>query len=363
MKHLPIQRLAGLMATLLATVMLASCDMMKDDRDDCPYGLYLQFKYDYNLQRADMFNDHCGAVDVYAFDEQGKFVKTQSEENTATTAPLADPNYHMHMDLQPGKYQLIVLAGQDSYSDQLARQRAHFVRQQLSVGDDITALSIKLDTQSGDILTVDHQGDPLDTLWHGMETTPIEVYAEKPTYHTISLVRDTKQIHVSLRELDDPTTMDIDDYDLRIVDSNAHLQWNNEVDETDQVQYTPYVTWNTEDLTTATDPNGEELGDVDKIGHADFMTSRIIYHADAAKDGQLIVTHKETGKQVINVNLPNLLSRLASYADTQRYSEQEFLDRGYDYNVEFFLRGGKLSYANISISVLSWSVRIQFEDL
>ena len=50
-----------------ACAMTTSCSMMQDDLDDCPTGLYLSFKYDYNLQRADMFNDHVGAVTVYVF--------------------------------------------------------------------------------------------------------------------------------------------------------------------------------------------------------------------------------------------------------------------------------------------------------
>ncbi len=363
MKHLSIRHLTAALLTPVVVTGFTSCGMMKDDLSDCPYGLYLQFKYDYNLQHADMFNDHCGAVDVYVFDEQGKFVKTQSEENTALDAPLADPNYRMHMDLAPGKYQLLVLAGQDSYSDQLASQRAHFVREQLSAGDDMSSLAIKLDTQSGDILTVDPKGEPLDTLWHGMETTPIEVFDQKPTYHTVSLVRDTKQITVSLREIDDPTTMDIDRYSMLIYDHNSHILWDNSLDETNEVVYKPQATWNTEDSTPAYDAAGDPQGEVGKIGHAYFMTSRILTHDSAADDGRLVVTDNETGKEVINVNLPDMLSRLANYDDLHRYSTQEFLDRGYDYNLEFFLRGGKLQYVNISISVLSWSVRVQFTEL
>lgn len=33
-----------------ACAMTTSCSMMQDDLDDCPTGLYLSFKYDYNLQ-------------------------------------------------------------------------------------------------------------------------------------------------------------------------------------------------------------------------------------------------------------------------------------------------------------------------
>ena len=61
-------------ATLL---MVASCDMWHTDTDDCPIGIYVKFKYDYNLQRADMFNDHVGAVTLYVYDENGNFVKPE----------------------------------------------------------------------------------------------------------------------------------------------------------------------------------------------------------------------------------------------------------------------------------------------
>ena len=57
-------------ATLL---MVASCDMWHTDTDDCPIGIYVKFKYDYNLQRADMLNDHVGAVTLYVYDENGNY--------------------------------------------------------------------------------------------------------------------------------------------------------------------------------------------------------------------------------------------------------------------------------------------------
>ena len=328
-------------------------------------GLYLNFKYDYNLERADMFNDHVGAVDVYVFDENGKYVTRQSEANVGSSLPLAVPTYSMKMDLDPGKYKFIVLAGQNSYSEQMESGRARFVRSDLTAGDDMTAMNIKLDTtpQGNNVLLVDNHGLPLDTLWHGMEVEPVEVFAEKPTYHTISLMRDTKKINVTLRELDDPTQMDINNYDLRIVDNNTHILWDNSLDETDQVMYTPHALWNTDDRTPAFDPNGDEIEGVGQIGHADFMTSRILYHENAADDAMLTITNKLTGQTVGTLNLPDVLSRLRTSEDVYRYSAQEFLDRGYDYQLDIFLKGDRLAYVNISISILGWSQRVQFEEL
>lgn len=364
MNQISIMRLARLWMAVLTVSAFTSCSLMTEDRSDCPVGLYLNFKYDYNLERANMFADHVGAVDVYVFDENGKYVTCQSEANEGDYRPLAAASYLMPMDLAPGKYQFIVLAGQDSYSNQQERARARFIRAELRPGADMSDLNIRLETKDGGgVILVENNGLPLDTLWHGMEVEPVEVFAEKPTYHTISLIRDTKKINVTLRELDDPTTMDIANYDLTITDRNTHLLWDNSLDETETVVYTPHATWNTDDRTPTFDPNGDPLEGVGKIAHADFMTSRILYHEQASEDGILSVVNKTTGMEVIRVNLPDLLSRLRTSEEIYRYSAQEFLDRGYDYQLDFFLKGDRLAYVNISISVLGWSKRVQFEEL
>lgn len=365
MKHLIKQHLVWLWLSVFSSMALTSCDMMTEDREDCPTGLYLTFKYDYNLQRADMFSDHVGAVDVYVFDENGKFVTKQSEANQGGSNPLAAPLYRMHMNLDPGKYQFIVLAGQKSYAEQLAAPRAHFVRTEPQPGDDMSALHVRLDTKAGEssMLLVDNMNQPLDTLWHGIMTDPVEVFDQKPTYRTISLMRDTKKINVTLRELEDPTEMDIHDYDLRIIDRNAHILWNNALDETDTVVYTPHALWNTDDRTPAFDGQGNEIVGTGHTGHADFMTSRILWHDDPAADGVLLVTHRPTGKVVARLNLPDCLSRLRTAEETGAYSRQEFLDRGYDYNLSLFLNDGRLVEVEVSISVLGWSQRVQFEEL
>ena len=108
MKRL-IKHLYMLAVMAAGTGVMASCDMMEQDLDDCPYGLYVNFKYDYNLQRADMFNDHVGSVTLYIFDEDGNLVKTQEESNVGGVSPLSDPGYAMHItDLAPGHYQFIL---------------------------------------------------------------------------------------------------------------------------------------------------------------------------------------------------------------------------------------------------------------
>lgn len=352
---------------LATAALVTSCDMMSDDRDGCPTGLYLSFRYDYNLQRDDMFNSHVGAVSVYVFDDEGHFVMRQDESNTAAWAPLTSPLYTMHMNLAPGHYKFLVLAGQKSYDEQLSGTGARFVRTEPQAGQDMEgALQVNLEhgePGADGYCPVVNNNLPLDTLWHGMELTPVEVHPERPTYHTLSLVRDTKKINVTLRDIDHPQDTRVENYDFRILDHNARLLWNNDVDESIALQYTPHATWNTSDRTPVFDAGGDAVDQVGYIAHADFMTSRIIYHEDPALDGVLSIRSKETGIECVRVNLPDILSRLRRYEDLHRYSAQEFLDRGYDYQLDFYLKDGRLNYVNIGISVLNWSMRVQYTDL
>ena len=68
---------------------------------------------------------------------------------------------------------------------------------------------------------------------------------------------------------------------------------------------------------------------------------------------------EDTDHTVIEADLCNLLGQLRNYDETQRYSLQEFLDRGYDFRLTFFLQGGEWQYAEVSIGILGWSKRIQ----
>ena len=185
---------------------------------------------------------------------------------------------------------------------------------------------------------------------------------------TCSLVRDTKQINITLRDLDNPAALDVNDFTFTITDRNAAVDGYNTVDERTMLRYTPYATWNTTDpINTAsatTYPNTNNAQAPGRMAHADFMTSRIIYHsgADAAHNVQLVIYNKRTQQNVVRIDLADFLQRLRSSAE-RNYTAQEFLDRGYDYRLSFYLKGGSWSYASIEIGVLSWAVRIQNEDI
>ena len=375
-----------LAACLLMGSVLTSCSMMEEDLPPCPQGLDLYFRYDYNLQRANMFPDHVGAVDVYVYEGKNQqadgsyanwtFVKKFSEAVTpGTTSPFKADGYHMHLDLAPGTYKYIVLAHQKRYEETLLTTGAKQRRTEPAIGDDIKRMAVTLDhnatADAHGRFAVDNGGAPLDTLWHGLrgrdiaggDSVVVKVNCKPVAQRdTVGLVRDTKHINIALRELQTPENVDVNNFDFRILDSNARILWDNTVDETTPLVYTPYRTWNTSDRTPAPSMATKATTAVGRIAHADFMTSRLIYHADMSRDAILSVTNRTTGEEVIRVDLADFLSRLRTSAD-YRYSAQEFLDRGYDYKLTFFLQGGSWKYVSIEISVLGWSRRIQREDL
>lgn len=103
----------------------------------CDMGVDLQFKYDYNVQRADMFNDHVGGVCVFVFDEQGNLVARQDAANEGKSQPLKDPNYAMRIDLQPGKYRFATFAFQKKYEEALSQAGAKFHIEAPAAGESI----------------------------------------------------------------------------------------------------------------------------------------------------------------------------------------------------------------------------------
>lgn len=315
MMKLTFKAIIQLCGMLLTGIWMTSCSLMDTDWEDCPSGLYLSFKYDYNLEQTDFFHAQVGSVTVYVFDEM------------------------------------------------LSGQQAKFIRSEMNIGDPMQNLEVQLNSQAtSEGLQVPNAGLPLDTLWHGIELNDIQVYSTHATYDTISLIRNTKHLNVTLRQLDETVPIDIADYDMKIQDRNTHLLWDNTWNEQETVAYVPYQTWNSDDRPSVDTRSSEAAGE-GLMAHADFMTSRICYHQHGGDDAVFSVRDKATGKEQVQINLPDMLTRLSTHVLSSRYSPQEFLDRCSDYHLTFFLNGSTWEYVEVTVGALSWSVRIQQIDL
>ena len=92
-------KLNKLFLALVSLALFTSCNMMKEDEDLTNCGLFVTFKYDYNLQRSDMFGDHVGGVTLYVFDSDGHFVRTYENNNIPSMGRMLDGKYTHAMQI------------------------------------------------------------------------------------------------------------------------------------------------------------------------------------------------------------------------------------------------------------------------
>ena len=396
-----------------AAIAGCSCSMINEDRSDCPSGLYVRFVYDYNTLRADLFKDHVGHIQLYVFNENGKLAAERTISNTDNDSPLSRYGYAVHFtpaELPAGhSYRLQAVGMQRDWSEALSSAGAKY-RHSASPTENSESMTISLDHNTEPIAgTQQYAVDasaPLDTLWHTLkviahnpkdgveipdidrtaapysiypaEEQMVEVKADHATYATVSLIRDTKHLNLTLRHIDDPETVFADDYEVKIIDNNAHLAHDNSVLTHDSLRYTPYASWTSRMLAdntveieqihtgnpgqyrSAEDADGKET--LERTAHYNLMFNRIMLNPDDNQDNAMLEIHnKKNGKLVARVNLPYILSQGRQAYDIMNYGQQEYLDREHDYRLDFFLKGDE--WLMIELHVLSWSKRIQNLEL
>ena len=360
---------------------MTGCDMMKEDLSDCPTGLYVNFVYDYNIQRADMFKDHVGGLTLYVFDESDRI----AAQRTVSGSELSKYGYNIHFteqELAPDHlYRLVAVAMQNDWATASAA-----TGYKPTISDNRMSLRVSLAHQSGTpYATVSHAA-PLDTLWHTLTTLKAEaanlpaatryhlsntgavntngtdqvsVISGEPTYATVSLIRDTNHLNISLRELDTPEEVKDEDYEVFIIDANTDVDYaNNLVVPGDSVIYRPYAQW-----TTVIE--GTRSIAADYSAHYDLMFNRLMYNTTINDNAVLCIRNKMTGENVAMLNLPYILCTGRMAYEIYNYSPQEYLDREYDYRLELFLKNGKWgdgAFISVCVDVLSWARRIQYVE-
>lgn len=382
---------------MMAAMALSSCDMMTEDLDDCPTGLYVNFVYDYNIQRADMLKDHVGGLMLYVYDESDRLVASK----TMGGSQLSKYGSYIHFteeELAPDHtYRLMAIAFQN---DQLSANGAKYRLSGNNIGDQWQQFFINLDhkaTRQPDNYYYVSNATPLDTLWHTLTivTTPadsmpkqlypamltpakcdyswqrdgsiktngqetVSVVSGEPTYATLSLIRDTKHLNISLREIDHPEQVSHEDYDITIIDDNTVLDCeNNLVAPADSVVYRPYAQW-----TSVVESDGQTTADYS--AHYDLMFNRLRYNPTTQNNAVLCIRKKATGDVIALFNLPYILCQGRMAYEIYNYQPQEYLDREYDYRLELFLKDGRWqegAYLAICVNALAWAKRIQFVSL
>lgn len=367
---------------LAGATTLLSCQkhLVFEDEGNCEDVVEVYLKYDYNIQRADMRADHVGWANVYAIDEKGKVAAVK----TVSPAEAADKNSTVRFDgLQPGRYTFAAIAMQSPYQDLAKGKGARFRATFPTVGSSVSDLTVKLDRNAvpgSDVRAVDAPANGLDTLWMGRSIKPQgilmleEVEQRGNTIRdTISLVRDTKYLHLILHQLGERENIHDTDFEVYITDSNGYLQWNNELLTDSDLVYTPHAAWTTalsekgvayySDEEASHAPADDPI--VERAAHFDISFSRLMYYTAVSgmQNAELLIVSKETGEDAVRINLPYYLGFGKDAFSIRQYSEQEYLDREYDYHMDFFLQEGKWAFIELKVNIMPWTKHFQRVEL
>lgn len=332
--------------------------MMIDSRADCPtcYNpLHVTVKYDYNMQRANMFSYHVGAVTCYLLDAQGRVVDWMTSENTLGDQPQKDTAYEFNFEgLDEGNYRLMAVAAQRPMQDGSSPLNPAVTP--LTLGEDVRHLRVATTPEDDALVGGFCSAVPLDTVWYALNDHTVHVEPFTTSYDTLSLMRLTNNLNIMLVQSEHPLDNAADQYEVRILDHNTLLDYDAAQMESPLVTYTPYAAWTTETL------DEETSEPVARTAHYDLSFSRLFAHSDAADNARLQIVNRRDQHTIVDIDLIHYLA-LARSASELRYPVQEFLDREYDFRLHFLLAGNQWQYMTISIGVLSWTLRVQNESL
>lgn len=384
----------------ISAVLLTACSMMQEDRSDCPdcrNSLHITLRYDYNIQRANMFSDHVEEATGYVVDEAtGTVVDTQTAQNSAQSQPLRNPSFGFNFEgLAPGKYRL--------YATGRSKADASFGVTAPALAESIDKLQFSLPV-AGTAVTAQR----LDTLWNTLMPVDVTVPESVPVEATVGLMRLTNDLNVIIFRSDNPTDNSHERYDVSVTDNSPVLGYDNAPTDESPVVYRPFAAWTTETivdgeaaslplsagrdgthnpaasrpLSAAASPPLSAAGGLpagitrgaadgtiaERNAHYDLSLARLISHDDARQNPRLIIRSRETGRDIVNIDLVYYLALARNAYEYENYSTQEYLDREYDYRLDFgFERKDDghdtWKYMTIHINVLSWALRIQNEDL
>ncbi|MBO7313822.1 MAG: FimB/Mfa2 family fimbrial subunit, partial [Alistipes sp.] len=99
------RRLALASAMVVAMLATSSCNDglgIFDGQGDC--GVYISFKYDYNIKFANAFANEVNSVALYVFDEEETLI---DQLTTTNKEALSDDEFEMVLQLDPGEYRLL----------------------------------------------------------------------------------------------------------------------------------------------------------------------------------------------------------------------------------------------------------------
>lgn len=359
----------------IALTTMSSC--IKEDMDDCPPAISkvaLQFDYTYNVKQGDAFAAEVKNINVYAFDENGKFfdsyIESREKFETGHTMEITG--------LKDGKYTFVCLARDRQVMSRAEDDEMEFSFASLTPGvstiDDLTVRmgkdnseEIKNDKEFAALYTAKTQVDFQRLNQNGNEGTVVT--------STLSLMKCTKTYRIVLLPYEnDQADFKPENFDVRIEGSAAWLDHNGEKVKNEGITYLPYNMERRANYDGAHTEVNEEP--VDQALIYDLSSSRMferqsdrraVRDDDKSKydDKRIIITDlrdKDNPIELFNHSLPWFLA-LCGEKVNQNWDDQEYLDRE-DHYVLMFYVSDKRDYNMITkVNVNGWNVNIKDTEL
>lgn len=359
----------------IALTTMSSC--IKEDMDDCPPAISkvaLQFDYTYNVKQADAFAAEVKNINVYAFDENGKFfdsyIESREKFETGHTMEITG--------LKDGKYTFVCLARDRQVMSRAEDDEMEFSFASLTPGvstiDDLTVRmgkdnseEIKNDKEFAALYTAKTQVDFQRLNQNGNEGTVVN--------STLSLMKCTKTYRIVLLPYEnDQADFKPENFDVRIEGSAAWLDHKGEKVKNEGITYLPYNMERRANYDGAHTEVNEEP--VDQALIYDLSSSRMFERQSdrrAVRDGdkskyddkRIIITDlrdKDNPIELFNHSLPWFLA-LCGEKVNQNWDDQEYLDRE-DHYVLMFYVSDKRDYNMITkVNVNGWNVNLKDTEL
>lgn len=359
----------------IALTTMSSC--IKEDMDDCPPAISkvaLQFDYTYNVKQADAFAAEVKNINVYAFDENGKFfdsyIESREKFETGHTMEITG--------LKDGKYTFVCLARDRQVMSRAEDDEMEFSFASLTPGvstiDDLTERmgkdnggEIKNDKEFAALYTAKTQVDFQRLNQNGNEGTVVT--------STLSLMKCTKTYRIVLLPYEnDQADFKPENFDVRIEGSAAWLDHKGEKVKDEKITYLPYNMERRANYDGAHTEVNEEP--VDQALIYDLSSSRMFERQSdrrVVRDGdknnyddkRIIITDlrdKDNPVELFNHSLPWFLA-LCGEKVNQNWEDQEYLDRE-DHYVLMFYVSDKRDYNMITkVNVNGWNVNIKDTEL
>lgn len=323
-----IRYIFPLAVTLAAGMGMGGCDVLHDDQNGCD--LYLRFRYDYNLAREDWFAGQVGAVKVFLFTAEGKYIQTLAESGEA----LKNADYRMPIPYRLKGCTAVVWAGKTDRFYSLPS---------LAPGDPIEKLTLKY--EPADRISQSH----LDTLWH---SGPLSLFTnpESGNTETAGLVRNTNDVTVSITRGN--KQLDVADFDIVIGSPDAAYNYKNDpmADASRPIIYLPCSeehAGNTGKASADDDGNSNSSSPY----YARLYTLRFVKDRDI----DFSITEKSTGKAIdIGGHTKADFIRHLLLVKPEGMGDQEYLDRRYLWDIRIQLGEGDNAWLALSITINNW---------